>query len=409
MNCAQIYFSLRDNAKGNNNLWVITLKFSRIEFICSMIIAASTAIMTTCTFSLSVLIFPNEFHLPINSYIVWLPFQKFSLSWAFNYVFQVSSFVGTASFFVAYCCVTLILMNHTCWIVEAAKLRLNNLNSYLEENKNSGDDDLLCNKIFHEPTTRNQDQPSTSGYQRPQQTHCKSIDSDDSVDMIYLALNTDASARQHLRVNNAKPQLLPAKTTDEVCKKLIKDVVIMMCELMEWKNNLNDVLSFNFLVELSIISVIFAMCLFTLSSELSNLIITSCFLTLATFSEFFCYCLMGTRISSHIDELTAEIYNVKWYLMTPKQRLDILILLPVTQKMKTFDGIFNEINTTTFQQVKLSAKSTENVFNFILFSDFEFYVFIVRTSERSLNENQSKTRTVLLNTKHFLSCSMLKC
>ena len=349
-----------------------------------MIIAVSTAFMTTCTFSLTVLLFPNEFYLPINSYIVWLPFEKFSFRWAFNYVFQVISFVRTASFFVAYCCVTLILMNHTCWIVEAAKLRLTNLNSYLEEKENSDDDDLLGDEIFHEPTPAtwqeenfsrhtNHDGPSTSDNQRPKQSNFKSIDSDDSIDTIYLASNINPSATQPMHVNTAKRQFLPAPpTTDEECKKLIKEVVIMMCELMEWKNNINDVLSFNFLVELSIISVIFAMCIFTLSSDLSNLIITSCFLTLATFSEFFCYCLMGTRVSSHIDELTAEIYNVKWYLMTPKQRMDILIFLPLTQNMMTFDGIFNEINTTTFQQVKLSAKSTENVFISFYFQILNF-------------------------------------
>ena len=133
----------------------------------------------------------------------------------------------------------------------------------------------------------------------------------------------------------------------------MKEVVIIICKLIEWKNNLNNVLRFNFMVELSIISMVFAMCIFVLSSDSSSLIVNACFMTVATFSEFFCYCLMGSRVSSHIDELSAEIYNIKWYLMTPRQRMDILILLPVTQQMKTFDGIFKEINKTTFQQVKL--------------------------------------------------------
>ena len=409
---SNLFFSLRNNSKGNINLWRITLKFSKIEFIYSMIIGVSTTIMVTSCLSLAVLLFPNEFRLPLNSYIVWLPFQKFSSTWAFNYVFQITSFVGASFYYVAYLCVTLILMNHTCWIVEAAKLRLTNLNSYLEENETFDDDDddklyeetqfgysdeacddvkmhadviaeknhrespdsitaiidyLLFDEIYHKPTIINQDGPSNSGYQRPNQSNFRTIDSDDSVDTIYLAPNTDSSARQHLRVNNTKRQFLPAPTTDEECKELIKEVVIMICELMEWKNNLNHVMRFNFMVELSIISMVFAMCIFVLGSDLSSLIVNACFTTVATFSEFFCYCLMGTRVLGHIDELTAEIYNVKWYLMTPKQRLDILVLLPLTQKMKTFDGIFKEINTTTFQQVKLSAKSTENVlilFNF---------------------------------------------
>ena len=374
-----------------------------------------------CTLFFTVLLFPNEFHLPLNSYIVWLPFQKFSLTWAFNYVFQVTALVGIGSFIAAYLCVTLILMNHTCWIIESAKLRLTNLNSYLEENgifdddddfyeetqlvhfdedcdavemladvvieKNHGElpvslsaiiDDLLCDEIYREPTvstwqeenlsryTIDQDGPSTSGYQRPldqdlpstsgyerpfdqdgpstsgyqRQNQSKfnpdSDDSDDSIDTIYLSPNIGPSGGKHMRVNNAERQVLPALANDEDFKELMKDVVIMICELMEWKNNLNSVLRFNFMVELSMISVIFAMCTFAINSNSSSLIVNACFITLVAFAEFFCYCLMGTRVSSHIDELSAEIYNVKWYLMTPKQRMDILILLPVTQKMKTF-------------------------------------------------------------------------
>ena len=463
VNCTHNYFPFRYNAKGNNNLWLITLKFSKIEFICSMIIGVSTTLLTMCILSLSVLLFPNEFHLPINFYIVWLPFHKFSFSWAFNYVFQVASYTGVSCFFITYWCVSSTLMNHTCWIIEAAKLRLTNLNSYLEEEENFDNDDdnddgsteetrvkyfdtacdaaellvgvvvdkqhgespdslsaiiddLLRDEIFHEPTTstwqegdfsrytKDQDGSSTSGYQRPQQSNLNSndsIDSEDSIDTIYLAPNTDPSTRQPMRVKNTKRQSLLAAATDKEFKELMKEVAIMMCELIEWKNKLKRVLRFSFMVELSIISMVFAICIFALSSDSSNLIITACFICLGGFSEFFYSCLIGSRVSSHIDDLAAEIYNVKWYLMTPKQRMDILILLPVTQKMKTFDGIFKEINTTTFQQVKLSAKSTKNVVNVIFLSGFKFCVFIVRSSERSLNEYQPKTRTVLLNVKHF--------
>lgn len=72
---------------------------------------------------------------------------------------------------------------------------------------------------------------------------------------------------------------------------------------------------------------------------------------IAVLSQLFTYCWMGTRVNDRIEQVTAEIYDVKWYLMSTSQQKDILLILIMAENMKGFNGIFNEVNMETFKKV----------------------------------------------------------
>lgn len=70
----------------------------------------------------------NKFQLPINYQLVWLPVgAKFSINWIANFSYQaIVSIIGSSLFYI-YFPLTLTLMNHTCWGVEALILLVEEL------------------------------------------------------------------------------------------------------------------------------------------------------------------------------------------------------------------------------------------------------------------------------------------
>lgn len=67
-----------------------------------------------------VALYPNTLVLPMKFYIVVLPFDGLSVNWALNYAYQFVDNLCSLVFFLGYYCLTLIFMNHSCWIVDAA-------------------------------------------------------------------------------------------------------------------------------------------------------------------------------------------------------------------------------------------------------------------------------------------------
>lgn len=76
-------------------------------------------------------LFPQPNHLPINFYIWFLPFDGFSWQWAVNYLLQLSSAIAS-EYYVVYCPMTLILMNHSCWKVDMVLLKVKDLENFLQ-------------------------------------------------------------------------------------------------------------------------------------------------------------------------------------------------------------------------------------------------------------------------------------
>lgn len=130
----------------------------------------------------------------------------------------------------------------------------------------------------------------------------------------------------------------------------IEDIVKESYQFMHWREKVQDFLELIFLIEFSCLS--FIMC--TISFALFGNPGTSFLIymaMIAVLSQLFTYCWMGTRVNDRIEQLAAEIYDVKWYLMSTSQQKDILLILIMAENMKGFNGIFNEVNMETFKKV----------------------------------------------------------
>lgn len=70
--------------------------------------------------------------LPLAFYILGLTVDgSFSANWAINFGFQVLVLIVNSSFFSAYLPMTMILMNHSCWIIDFAQETVSDLNNEL--------------------------------------------------------------------------------------------------------------------------------------------------------------------------------------------------------------------------------------------------------------------------------------
>lgn len=93
------------------------------------------------TATLNVYLFPNSYHLPLNAFISALPFDTVpSIIWAFNYLQQVVTMISTANFFLVYFPISLLLMNHSCWVVDLAILSVVELERSLKDKESRASD-----------------------------------------------------------------------------------------------------------------------------------------------------------------------------------------------------------------------------------------------------------------------------
>lgn len=76
-------------------------------------------------------LFPHQSRLPIKFHIWFLPFDGFSWKWAVNYLLQLSSSIAS-EYYVFYYPMTMILMDQSCWKVDMALLKLEELGSFLQ-------------------------------------------------------------------------------------------------------------------------------------------------------------------------------------------------------------------------------------------------------------------------------------
>lgn len=111
--------------------WELTLNHCKYEFI-----LATTCFIISCfclTFGLTVNFFlkTNEYSLPLNLYIVWLPFDGFSLNWVLNYFYQFCFSVFGSIFVFIFLPVSLVAMNQICLHVDSAILMINDTNQIL--------------------------------------------------------------------------------------------------------------------------------------------------------------------------------------------------------------------------------------------------------------------------------------
>lgn len=107
-----LFYTDRKPLWKKQDVWQLTNDHCKIEFLASTIYACST--MFTCCF---VLILPffcviNQYRLPLNFYIVWLPIEGLSVNWLLNYAYQVIMTTFEGTFLIYYVTLTMVLTNH---------------------------------------------------------------------------------------------------------------------------------------------------------------------------------------------------------------------------------------------------------------------------------------------------------
>ncbi|CRK95067.1 CLUMA_CG008545, isoform A [Clunio marinus] len=137
----------RESTLNDKKLWQLSQNYSKFEcfvIFCfdGMLILSGILLMFVTTF-----VRVNEYRLPLNAYLIFLPIEGMSLNWAINYVFQLTTIGAAMIVFGSHTCVTLTIINQICFwidvvIVEVERLAelLNNPDFNYELQKTSTSD-----------------------------------------------------------------------------------------------------------------------------------------------------------------------------------------------------------------------------------------------------------------------------
>lgn len=273
-------FLFRTAAVNIDNERPLTLQYCRMELTPMAAYDLVIVIIIAYTATLNVYLFPNSYHLPLNAFISVLPFDTVpSINWALNYLQQFATMVSTANFFLVYFPISLLLMNHSCWVVDMAILSVVELEGSLSDKESRAPD---CS----------------------------------------------------------------------VAEDSLKNVASMCLKVIEWHGEVRKVLQFSFLTEFSLISVILCLCIYSLTTNFSQLFFIMGLLQ-GSLSQVYVYSWMSSKFDSRVDKLAAALYDTNWYTLSVKQRKLLQIVLRMTQNVKGFHGVFKSLNLGAFQKVFL--------------------------------------------------------
>lgn len=163
------------------------------------------------------------------------------------------------------------------------------------------------------------------------------------------------------------------KSFDEikVTRRLIS-IVQMTWKVIHWQKNIQNLMKFSYLSEISMLSAIFCFAILTFSSNMSGPTMQILIL-LAIFTQFFLYCWLGSRYTGRVEKLSNTIYGLNWDRMAPGQRKTLGIMICMTQNMQGFSGIFMQVDFVALQKVKKSICLISTIIKFYS-PDFEFHV-----------------------------------
>lgn len=227
--------------------------------------------------SSNLFVYINEYQLPVNVFIIFLPFDGISFVWLLNYIFQLFVGVLGSAFLYTYFPITLVLINQTCWKVDFSILLVEELAQAVA-------------------------------------SHSSSI-----------------------------------QRTDAIRDKQ-QQIIEMTSQIQDWKDEVQNLMQFSFLADFTVLSFLFCMCIYTLATNFFGSIVVLTLLAVFL-SQLFIYCWLGTRLTTKVEALTDELYNINWYLMDSKQQKALQMIIRMTQNIKGFNGIFNTLGLHTFQKV----------------------------------------------------------
>lgn len=123
----------------------------------------------------------------------------------------------------------------------------------------------------------------------------------------------------------------------------LTEIVKMTWKTMNWQRNVQSLMKYSFLSEISLLSTVFCMTIFTLATNVAGSSVALLIL-ISNFSQFFLYCWMGSEYSSRLEKLSNALFALNWDAMTPAHRRNLQLVILMTQKMRGFSGIFMQVN-----------------------------------------------------------------
>lgn len=240
----------------------------------------SSALIITDTAAITFGVFLFKENLPFNYAMPGFSFDGFSLSWAINYVHQVTLMLSTIAFYLVYFLFTLILMDHSCFKVDCALIHVQTLGNAL---------------------TRGDDLPS-----HPLQ---------------FLSIERNL--------------------------RKVKDAV---GEVLVWQEEASDFLKLILMTVLGFHCLVLCLAIFALVQNLGAFSMALIF-TMVILTELFMFCWMGSRVARRMDDLTKALHGINWDAMTPRHRKDLLMILMMSQRIGSFNGVFRLAELATFQEV----------------------------------------------------------
>lgn len=238
-----------------------------------------TGISGVVLINLLAYLFPNDYLLPLNCFIFFLPPDGFLFAYELNFLFMVVAPFFIVLYFMCYVPLPLVLMNQTCWLLDMVLITAEQMNADLK-------------------------------------------------------LEDDITDQERAEKFNGH-----LKKFIERCEKVV-----------EWRNEVQDLLYWNFNVEFQIQAVILCLFVYFLSSNFfASYIVLNTFLVCLV--QLFIFCWMGSRVTSRYDCLSFEV-SKNWYLLQPKQRKALQMVLHWTQNMNGFTGTFKDVSMETFQVVR---------------------------------------------------------
>lgn len=267
----------REAVKSTDWHWILTQKHCKREAIALALITIAFILAFLFVGFVMNLVSPNQFHAPFNFNIVGLPDSHPFISWLINYANQLYWIVFLYLCYLLKFDTTMIIMNHSCWLIDSTLVFADAL-----------DESLI------------QDNESSS----------------------------IATVAEHLRkIRN------------------------MVEAIVDWQQRACRLFALNFLGIFLLQATGNCLIFFLLSNNTSNSYFPIYALILLM-NEIFVYCWMGSRVVSRLEKLVFTLQCLKWDLMKPRQRKDLVLILLMSQNIQTYHGVFRPVNFETFKAVR---------------------------------------------------------
>ena len=148
-------------------------------------------------------------------------------------------------------------------------------------------------------------------------------------------------------VMESKVKIASSKKSIE---KRFREIINMSHTVIQWRNDVQSLMKYSFLVEFSLMSGILCLCIYNVVSSPFESLFAPMTLSISI-SQLYIYCWMGNRVLVRIEKFISSLYAIKWYLIDVHQQKDLQMIMMMAQKMKGFNGIFKDVSMKTFQKV----------------------------------------------------------